>query len=83
VRERLKAGDSNEQVLNFLTSRYGEFVLLKPSFTWHNALLWLAPLIMLGAAGLVLALRRKPSATSDTAPLSPDEERRVQEAINR
>ena len=43
VRERLKVGDSDAQVLEFLTSRYGEFVLLKPSLSWHNALLWLAP----------------------------------------
>ena len=43
VRERLKAGDSDDQVLDFLTARYGEFVLLKPRFGWHTALLWLAP----------------------------------------
>jgi cytochrome c-type biogenesis protein CcmH len=85
VRERLQVGDSDPQVLEFLTSRYGEFVLLKPSLSWHNALLWLAPLIVLmaGGAGLVLALRRKRAATIDTIPLSPDEERRIQELINR
>jgi cytochrome c-type biogenesis protein CcmH len=85
VRERLTAGDSDAQVLEFLTSRYGEFVLLKPSLSWHNALLWLAPLIVLivGAGGLVLALRRRPAATVETAPLSSEEERRIQEAINR
>src|SRR5262245_24333550 len=85
VRERLKAGDSDAQILEFLTSRYGEFVLLKPSFSWHNALLWLAPLIVLvaGAAGFVLAMVRRGPATADAAPLSPDEERRVQEVIDR
>ena len=85
VRERLKAGDRDAQVLEFLTSRYGEFVLLKPSLSWHNALLWLAPLLVLltGGAGLVLALRRKRAATIDTIPLSTDEERRIQELINR
>ena len=41
VRERLKAGDSNSQVLDYLTSRYGEFVLLRPRLGWHTALLWL------------------------------------------
>ena len=49
VRERLKAGDSDTQVLDFLTARYGEFVLLKPRFGWDTALLWLAP------AGVLLA----------------------------
>src|SRR3989442_13118893 len=43
VRERLKVGDSDAQVLDFLTTRYGEFVLLKPRLAWHNALLWLPP----------------------------------------
>src|SRR5438270_12417732 len=43
VRERLKAGDSNNQVLDFLTARYGEFVLLRPRFTARTALLWLLP----------------------------------------
>jgi cytochrome c-type biogenesis protein CcmH len=85
VRERLQAGDSDPQVLIFLTSRYGEFVLLKPSLSWHNALLWLAPLIILmaGGASLVLTLRRKRATTIDTNPLSPDEERRIQDLINR
>ena len=83
VRERLTAGDSDTQVLEFLTSRYGEFVLLRPSFSWHNALLWLAPVILLivGAAGLVLALRRRPDA--EAIPLSAEEEHRVHDVINR
>ena len=85
VREHIKAGDSDAQVLQFLTSRYGEFVLLKPSFSWHNALLWLAPLIVLlvGASGLMLSFRRRRAAPAESAPLSADEERRLQEAINR
>ncbi len=85
VRERLQAGDSDVQVIEFLTARFGEFVLLKPSLSWQNALLWLAPLMVLiaGGAGLVLVLRRRQSATVDAIPLSPDEERRIQELANR
>jgi cytochrome c-type biogenesis protein CcmH len=50
VRERLQAGDSDAQVRDFLVARYGEFVLLKPPFSWSTALLWVAPLlILLGA----------------------------------
>src|SRR3977135_4705541 len=41
VRERLQAGDSDRQVIDFLVTRYGEFVLLKPRFSLHTALLWL------------------------------------------
>src|SRR5262245_62344355 len=42
VRERLTSGDSDPEVLDFLVARYGEFVMLKPRFAWHNALLWLS-----------------------------------------
>jgi cytochrome c-type biogenesis protein CcmH len=85
VRERLKAGDTDAQILELLTSRYGEFVLLRPRFAWHNALLWFAPLIVLalGALGLVLALRRRQTSAPESVPLSPEEERRLREVINR
>jgi cytochrome c-type biogenesis protein CcmH len=61
VRERLTAGDSDTKVIDFLTARYGEFVLLKPRFSAGTALLWLAPLIALAAGGIgvVFALRRR------------------------
>lgn len=85
VRERLKSGDTDAQVLEFLTSRYGEFVLLRPSLSGHNVLLWLAPAVLLiaGCAGLILASRRRRVAPIDTAPLSADEEHRIQDVINR
>ena len=60
VRERIAAGDSNSQVLDFLVARYGEFVLLRPRFSWHTAVLWLGPAALLlvgGCAVLVLARR--------------------------
>src|ERR1700692_4021798 len=47
VRERLKAGDSDSQVVDFMVARYGEFVLLKPRISWHTAVLWGAPLAIL------------------------------------
>ena len=85
VRERLKSGDSDAQVLEFLTSRYGEFVLLRPSLSGRTALLWLAPAVLLiaGAGGLIMVSRRRRSAPIDVAPLSADEERRIQDVINR
>jgi cytochrome c-type biogenesis protein CcmH len=60
VRERLQAGDSDGQVIDFLVARYGEFVLLRPRLSWHTAVLWLGPAAMLligGCAVLVLARR--------------------------
>src|SRR5450432_2289997 len=47
VRERLKAGDSDTEVVDFMVARYGEFVLLKPRVSWHTAILWGAPLTIL------------------------------------
>jgi cytochrome c-type biogenesis protein CcmH len=84
VRERLTAGDSDDQVIDFLVARYGEFVLLKPRFAWHNAALWITPVVVLiaGAAAMVLALRRRNSAPTAAAPLSADEERRLAEVID-
>jgi cytochrome c-type biogenesis protein CcmH len=85
VRERLQAGDSNQQVLDFLVQRYGEFVLLRPRLHWRTALLWLAPPVLLIGGGLVLfmlARRRSPSGPVDAAvpeggALTADEERRL------
>jgi cytochrome c-type biogenesis protein CcmH len=69
VRERLQAGDSDTQVLDFLVARYGEFVLLKPRFSGHTAVLWMMPVIVLliGAITLIVAWRRY-RRRSDAAP---------------
>jgi cytochrome c-type biogenesis protein CcmH len=72
VRERLTAGDSDARVRDFLVQRYGEFVLLKPSFSAHNLLLWLGPfaVLILGGIGLFVSLRRRrpqPAAPLDAA----------------
>ena len=85
VRERLTSGDSDPQVIDFLVARYGEFVLLKPRFEWHNAVLWLSPVAALiaGAIAMLVAIRRRRVAPSGAAPLSPDEERRLAEVIDR
>ncbi|WP_045367986.1 cytochrome c-type biogenesis protein [Methyloceanibacter caenitepidi] len=68
VRERLKAGDSDEEIMSFVVSRYGEFVLLKPRFTPHTWLLWLAtPLVLLLAIlGILYGYIRR--ATTSVAP---------------
>jgi cytochrome c-type biogenesis protein CcmH len=61
VRERLAAGDSDEEVLNYVVSRYGEFVLLKPRFSLRNTLLWGTPVLLLvaGAGVLFFSQRRR------------------------
>jgi cytochrome c-type biogenesis protein CcmH len=61
VRERLKAGDSDRQVVDYIVSRYGEFVLLKPRFELRTLLLWGAPvlLLVLGGAFIIYATRSR------------------------
>lgn len=75
VRERLVAGDADEEVVAFLVDRYGDYVLLKPRARITTLLLWGAPLLAgaVGAAGLVLTLRgaRRRDASAD--PLSDEE----------
>ena len=83
VRERIAAGDSDNQVIDFLVARYGEFVLLKPPFNPHTLLLWLLPPLALAGGGLALwsyARRRaRPAAQGKDAPLklSAEEEARL------
>ncbi|MFD1694823.1 cytochrome c-type biogenesis protein [Roseibium aestuarii] len=79
VRERLKAGDTDGEVIDFLVARYGEFVLLKPRFAWHNAILWGVPPLALGVGivALMVALRRRRNAPQAEAALSADEEARL------
>jgi cytochrome c-type biogenesis protein CcmH len=79
VRDRLSAGDSDGQVLDYLVARYGEFVLLKPRFESRTLLLWgLPPLTLLaGLVGLVLALRRRRSVSTEPEALSASEQRRL------
>jgi cytochrome c-type biogenesis protein CcmH len=80
VRERLAAGDSDQQVLDWIVARYGDFVLLRPPVkpvTWP---MWFAPLAVLGLGALAVALyfRRQRGAPAAPPPLSPEERRRLE-----
>jgi len=80
VRERIAAGDSNSQVIDFLVARYGEFVLLKPRFERQTLLLWLlAPVLLIGGGlALWLQIRRRAKSGADVpTPLTPDEEAKL------
>jgi len=85
VRDRLKAGDRDQQVLDYLVARYGEFVLLKPRFELRTLLLWgLPPLALVaGAVGLVAALRRRRTESMQPKPLSVAEQQRLATLVER
>jgi len=78
VRERITAGDSNHQVIDYVRARYGDYVLLRPRFKYDTWLLWGGPFVMLllGGLGLARFLRRQAVATPPP-PLSADERQRL------
>ena len=82
VRERIKAGDSNAQVMDFVVARYGEYVRLRPPMRFETYLLWFGPALVLAVAigALLLALRRRRAAPS-TAPLDADERARLDKIL--
>jgi cytochrome c-type biogenesis protein CcmH len=79
VRERIAAGDSDAQVIDFLVARYGEFVLLKPRLERQTLLLWLVPPLLLvgGGLGLWLHTRRRVRGETANPPLTAEEEARL------
>lgn len=84
VRERLKAGDSDGQVMDYLVARYGEFVLLRPRLGWHTAVLWGAPALFLLGGGAYLLLwirRRRSSPPAGPAPLTDEEKAKLEAAL--
>jgi cytochrome c-type biogenesis protein CcmH len=63
VRDRIRAGETDTQIRDFVVARYGEYVLLKPPLGWHTLLLWLGPFLVLGAGVLgLLRLRARANA---------------------
>ncbi len=75
VRERLRAGDSDEAIRDALVARYGDFVLLKPPLNGRTALLWGLPFVLLGSGALGLLLARRHTVPpSPVVPLSADEQ---------
>jgi cytochrome c-type biogenesis protein CcmH len=86
VRERIAAGDSDSQVIDFLVARYGEFVLLKPRLNSHTWLLWFLTPLALAGGGIALWMhgrrRVRAGAEQDAAlRLTPEEEARINQLI--
>lgn len=81
VRQRITSGDSNEEIIDYMVSRYGDYVLLKPRFQSNTLILWLGPFVVLLLGGWVVARRLR--AAADTAvepPLSEEEQAAIRNA---
>ena len=88
VRQRIVAGDSDAQVINFLVARYGEFILLKPPLSWNTLALWGGPpaLLVLGILMIVVVERRRRAAgrpvSAGAAQLTAAEEARLADILH-
>jgi cytochrome c-type biogenesis protein CcmH len=82
VRERLQAGDSDEEVVAFLVDRYGEFVLLRPRVAPHTLILWAAPVLLLAGGGAAVWLAARTRRRHDPAALTEAERRRIEELLD-
>jgi cytochrome c-type biogenesis protein CcmH len=78
IRTRVQTGDSDQQVIDWMVARYGDFVRLKPPFDAQTIVLWLAPglALLVGIGAVLISRRRQPVPP---APLSRDERRRLAE----
>jgi cytochrome c-type biogenesis protein CcmH len=88
VRERLAAGETDKQAVQFIVQRYGNFVLLKPPLQFNTLLLWLAPFLLFALAGLMF-VRRMQNAATTSAPEAPqateltaDDEQRLTQLLD-
>lgn len=77
VRERIIAGDTDQQVLSFMTQRYGDWVLLKPPFDGATIILWLSPILLLALGAIVIIRNQRNRKIATSTPLSEEEQKRL------
>nr|WP_132560092.1 cytochrome c-type biogenesis protein [Rhizobium sullae] len=84
VRERISDGDTDEEVLNYIVSRYGEFVLLKPRLSLRTILLWGAPVLLVAAGGVALTVFARRRAGKPTGSrLTAEEQAKLDELLGK
>ncbi|MER8366929.1 cytochrome c-type biogenesis protein [Mesorhizobium sp. M1348] len=83
VRQRLVAGDTDRQVMDYVVSRYGEFVLLKPRFNLRNVLLWGTPVLLLLVGGTFILLAARSRRSTATAALTAEEQAALDKMLRR
>ncbi|MDQ0315134.1 cytochrome c-type biogenesis protein [Amorphus orientalis] len=82
LRERLEEGDSDEEVIDYLVARYGEFILLKPRFAVHTLLLWLTPVVVLALGGVLAVVNLRKRRAAAAPPLSEREEAALRDILS-
>ena len=84
VRERLVKGETNDQIFDFVAARYGDFVLLSPPLNFRTLLLWGGPAVLffIGLISVVVYFRRRGGAPVEEAPLTADEEHRLNAVLD-
>jgi len=84
VRDQMKQGRSDDEIIDFMVTRYGDFIRYKPSFSASNMVLWVGPFILLlaGIAMLFLQIRKRRQDIADT-PLNADDTARVDELLKK
>ena len=82
VADQVKAGKSDEQIIEYLVQRYGDFVLYDPPFKLRTLLLWIGPFALFAlAAGVLVVVLRRRRAAPEEMPLAPDEKRLVERVL--
>jgi cytochrome c-type biogenesis protein CcmH len=82
VRERIVAGDSDTQAVDYILARYGDFVLFKPRWSGTGLVLWLAgPLMLLAGAGIAFGVLRRRQTAPEAAPISAAEQAEIDAAL--
>ena len=81
IREHLTGGESDQQVMDFIVARYGDYVLLNPRLTGETLLLWGTPFAVLLVAGMALILRRRNTSDTPERPLSAAEQDVLKKAL--
>jgi cytochrome c-type biogenesis protein CcmH len=83
VYEMLQQGKSKEEILRFMTDRYGDFVLYNPPFKTKTGLLWIGPaaFLLIGLIVVIIYVRRKNSATAAITPISVEKEEKIRSLL--
>ena len=86
VRDRIAKGDTNQEVIDYLVSRYGDFVLLNPPFKAKTLILWVGPFVMflVGLVGIFFFYRKKSKESEETTklePLNAEEQARLEKLL--